>query len=886
MTLKQNLKIIAIASAVLGCLAVPRESQARLFGKKKTKQEKVLTGEAKDSADMVSKMESARKFDGMFDCRVDKEGSLFFMIPDSAFNHVYLLTSRVNGISNTGDLVAGQMNMTPIMIRFTKDDKNVYMHRVQEHNEIAENDPIKKSFDKNMLDPVLKGFKIKRRSRGKVIIDVTSFFSGDEKVISPIKDADPLAKMLSGRSGIEGNFYKDGSNITEVKAFPDNIIIRSQLAYTTDKAAQPYTVNVSRLIMRLPDQPMRSRLHDNRVGFFYDNKKLYTSAADRIEQYGVINRFRLEPKEEDMQAYFAGQLVEPKKKIRFYVDSAFPDKWRKSVKEGILYWNTAFEAAGFKNAIEVFDYPEGDSEFDPDDVRFNCVRYSVTPTANAMGPSYTDPRSGEVLGGDVIWYHNVISLVHDWRFVQTGAVDPRVRTKTYADSVMHESLTYVTAHEIGHVLGLMHNMGASYAYTIDNLRDPAFTQKYGTTPSIMDYARNNYVAQPGDYERGVRLTPPPVGVYDINAIRWGYKLIPDAKTMFDEKPVLDRWIEEKEDNPMYEFGAQQVLGLIDPTDQTEDLSNDHITAGSMAVSNLKIIMDHFEEWAGEPGKNYDDELLHTYKALISQYMRHVGHVLPYIGGVRFQEVVQGHDRGPKRNYFSKKDMRRAMDWLLDQARTNDWISPVKLNLMFEDPEMEWRDKMNKAVVGTLLSSASLGRIKRGYQADPANGYEPSAFVDDALRGIFAKLYKGGKITDTDRKLQSLALIALTKNAGLQMPGTSFDKSFADASWLDADPASLIAVPASIPCSFDAIRSDKSDPSDLSDLSDLSDESRNFFRIVFGNPPMPDEELNPMMYARLKKLGSLYRSAAQSAPDASTREFYDYQARTIHLILNP
>jgi len=271
------------------------------------------------------------------------------------------------------------------------------------------------------------------------------------------------------------------------------------------------------------------------------------------------------------------------------------------VKRGIGGWNTAFEAAGFKNAIQARDYPKNDPDFDPDDMRYSCVKYAATTIANAMGPSFVDPRSGEILTADVIWYHNIVSLLHNWRFCQTAATDPRVRKPVFDDDVMRESMRYVASHEIGHTLGLMHNMGASFAYPVDSLRSPSFTQKYGTTPSIMDYARNNYIAQPGDFDRGVKLTPPILGVYDIYAIAWGYRLIPGANTPIEEVATLTQWIEEKKADPMYEFGAQQFMAIIDPTDQTEDLSNDHLRAGDYAISNLKIIMSNLEKWAAEPG---------------------------------------------------------------------------------------------------------------------------------------------------------------------------------------------------------------------------------------------------------------------------------------------
>lgn len=863
-----GIKTLAVLSIFAGALiCAPQQADARLFGRKKAKEKKELTQAEKDSVELNKITSGAKQtHKGMFDCFVDNEGKLTVLIPDSAFNDSYLLVSRVAGLSNTADLVAGQMNITPLVVNFTKDDNKVYMHLAQTVDYVDNNDPIKASFNKNMIDPVAKGFKIKGKVKGKTLIDMTDFFCGNDKLITPIKESDPVSQALSGRGGIEGTFYSDGSSISEVKSFPDNILIRSRLAYTTRKATQPYTVNVSRSLLRLPKEPMKMRLQDNRVGYFYDLKREYSSAKDGMESYYIINRFRIEPKEEDMAAYLRGELVEPKKPIIFYVDSAFPEKWAKAVKEGIEYWNMAFEAAGFKNAIRACDYPKENPEFDPDDIRFNCVRYSVTPTANAMGPSYCDPRTGEILGADVIWYHNVISLVHNWRFAQTGAVDPRVRRKVFDDDVMYESLTYVTAHEIGHCLGLMHNMGASHAYTLENLRDPEFTQKYGTTPSIMDYARNNYVAQPGDLERGVRMTPPPVGVYDIHAINWGYRLIPDAKTPFEEKKTLNKWIAEKEGDPMYEFGAQQFLGLCDPTDQTEDLGNDHMKAGDMAISNLKIIMDNLEDWAGEPGENYDD-FLDTYKAVVSQYLRHVGHVVPYIGGCVFKEVRQGRNDGNYRSYISKTDTKRAMDWLLNQVRTCDWVEPARITEKFEDP-LRWRENMRKSVVGAFFSAVNMNRIKRGHQLEPATHYALNDYVDDAIKGLFAATYAGRSLDDTERALQQTTIDTFIKGSGLpDVAGTGSKKGAVE---IYEETMAALAAP-SLPCSLDHTHA-----------ADI-DESRSFFRLVMGDPALPAEEMKPMMTSRLKKILSLYKTA--KAPDAATRDFYTYQIMTIERILN-
>lgn len=874
-TCKFNPLFLLLAAVAL---LLPAEGHAKLFGIIKSKKDKTeiaeKSEEKKDTAKFIKSLSDAtEKREGMFDMYLKKDGKLVVALPDSAFNQTYMLVSRVNAVSTTKDMVAGEMNITPIVVRFSKDANYVYMHIVNSDAEILPGDPISASYQRNFLDPVVKGFKIQASHDGKDYIDVTKFFAGDEKLVTPIKEYDPIATLLSGKKGIDGTYYEDGSAITAIKSFPDNLMVESRLAYTTDKVHRPYTVSVSRSIIRLPEEPMRPRLQDNRVGYFYDAKELFSSDHDGSKTYQIINRFRMEPKEEDMEAYFRGELVEPKKKITFYIDSAFPAKWRPAVKEGVEYWNTAFEAAGFKNAIQALDYPLGDPDFDPDDIRTNCIRYCVTPTANAMGPSHVDPRTGEILGADVIWYHNVINLVHNWRFVQTGAVDPRVRTKVFADSVMHESLTYVTAHEVGHCLGLMHNMGASYAYTIDNLRDPEFTQKYGTTPSIMDYARNNFVAQPGDLERGVRLTPPPIGVYDIHAIRWGYRLIPGIESYFDEKPVLNAWIREHDGDPMYEFGAQQVLGLMDPTDQTEDLGNDHIEAGNLAISNLKIIMANLEDWACEEDEDYNG-FEKKYIAIVNQYMRHVGHVVPYLGGVKFKEVRQTKGDGPARTYLSKADQKRAMDWLVGQARSCGWLEPEEIVSKFDEPN-GWRRKLESSIVGCFTSRTVLGRVKKGYEIDPSNGYRVEDFLDDATSALFEASIKNLPLNTTEINLQSTAIAAFAKASGLEaLSGVNAGSKSLDAEADYLDFVALSAAPA-IGCTG------------CPDATSLSrEEAQSFFRIALGDNPLPESELKPLLARQLRRIQAIYKKCATTSKDTMSREYYSYQLMVLDKLLNP
>ena len=308
----------------------------------------------------------------------------------------------------------------------------------------------------------------------------------------------------------------------------------------------------------------------------------------KSERTYLVSRWRLEPKPEDMEKYKRGELVEPVKPIVFYIDPSTPKQWREEIKAGVRDWQAAFEAAGFKNAVIAKDAPEDDEDFDIDDIRYSVITYAASQQANAMGPSVVDPRSGEIIEADVVWWHNVMSLLHTWMRVQTAPIDPRARANKLSDEHMASAIRFVSSHEVGHTFGLKHNMGASHAFPVDSLRSPSFTAKMGgTASSIMDYARFNYVAQPGDKERGVKLTPPHLGLYDYFTIKWLYTPLLDEKTTDEEVPVLDRWIGEKAGDPVYRYGRQQINSRWDQSSFEEDLGDDPMKSSAYGIKNLK-----------------------------------------------------------------------------------------------------------------------------------------------------------------------------------------------------------------------------------------------------------------------------------------------------------
>ena len=530
--------------------------------------------------------------------------------------------------------------------------------------------------------------------------------------------------------------------------FPSSAISTSNPA-PSNSSTGTVSVEMNTSMLLLPKEQMKRRHFDERVGWFARSQVDYGLEDQKSKRVTYLNRWRLEVKDEDIEKFKRGELVEPKKQIVYYIDRATPKKWRKYIKQGIDDWQVAFEAAGFKNAI-IGKYPptvEEDPEWTPEDARYSVVRYLASPIPNANGPHVADPRSGEILESDINWYHNVMSLLQGWFFVQTAAINPEAQMVGFKDEVMGELIKFVSSHEVGHTLGLPHNMGSSSAYKVDDLRDPAFTQKYGTAPSIMDYARFNYVAQPGD--EGVALMPN-IGVYDKHAIRWGYRPILDAKTPYDEKATLDKWILDHADDPMYRFGQ---LNGIDPSAQTEDLGDDAIKASNYGIANLKRIVPKLIEWTSKDGETFGD-LSEMYGHVVSQYNRYMGHVTTNIGGVykhtktadQAGDVFTQVDKGYQKDAlaFLNKELFKTPTWLIDEAI----IKKTEFNGVTE--------RIRGIQARTLNNVLNLTRMMRMIDNETLNGsdaYTLTSMMTDLRNGIWSEVRSGSNIDTYRRNLQ-------------------------------------------------------------------------------------------------------------------------------------
>lgn len=663
--------------------------------------------------------------------RVDDK--LFWEIPRDQLDVDFLWVTQL--AQTAAGYGLGGTGVQDRVVRFELRDEKVLFRDVKYSIRAEIDDPIRESVDNTNVRPILRAFQIKAWGKDQApVIDVTDLFFADS------------SEFGAGRSLNAQGIDKERSFLEDVKAFPRNIETKILATFKvsgggartfpfgpdsgprTDPSLSSITTIVHHSMIRLPDDPMRPRETDTRVGYFSVGFQDFGTSEHRVKSIEYATRWRLEKKDP------TAEVSEPVTPITFYLAREIPAKWRPYVKQGVEAWKPAFERAGFKDAIQCLEAPtrREDPDWDAEDARYSTLRWLPSSIENAMGPHVSDPRTGEILEADILIYHNLLKLLTSWYFVQCGPLDARAQTLPFPDELIGELLAYVVTHEVGHSLGLRHNMKGSSAYTVEQLRSREFTEKYGTEASIMDYGRFNYVAQPGD---GARLIPL-LGPYDFFAIEWGYRVFPNSKSMKDDEPFLDQICDRQITDPMVRFGDPNPSE--DPSQQTEDLGSDPVRATELGIANLKRVADMLISATCKPGDDHE-RLAEMYGEMMGQLDRELGHVANVVGGLRGLDVRFGQG---ERIYDAVPvdEQRRAVAFLIANVfETPEWTRPPAVLDRIQKAGVPSRLLSTQTrILATLLSSSRLARMSE-HTARSQSGYTPADLFLVLRLGIFREL---------------------------------------------------------------------------------------------------------------------------------------------------